>query len=182
MAIPTGQLGANPYHLLPTYSPAHGERLPDELKSLISEYQDANFFILSKLIDKGGFKKILGDKGELQSLSFKRGRNDYSMTVRRERFFDYNGMDLDIPYVTSSQYMDLYFSMLCSDYLTSASIDATLHQIYDMLLVAINSRAAVHDWRLLLPSSDSRVANNPKHAAFLERLRSLRDAIARRLF
>lgn len=182
MALPAGQLPSTPYKLLPLYNPTHGERLPDELKDLISEYQDATFFVLDVLLLHGGFDKTFNDRGKLESLSFKRGRNVYSMPVRRERFRDYNGMKLDIPYITSSQYMDLYFSMLRSGYLISASIDATLHQIYDMLLVAINSRAAVHDWHLLLPSSDSRVANNPKHAAFLERLRSLRDAIARRLF
>lgn len=182
MAVPAGQLPSTPYKLLPTYTPARGERLPDELKDLISEYQNANYSILNMLINHGGFDEIFNDNGKLKSLSFQKGRNVYPMTIHRERFVDYSGMKLDIPYITSSQYMDLYFSMLRPGHAASASINAALHRIYDLLLVAINSRAAVHDWHLLLPSSDSRAANNPKHAAFLERLRRLRDAIARRLF
>ena len=175
---------ANPYVLLPTYTPVHGERLPDELKSLISEYQDASLFVLTKLIDHGGFEKsyIDKDKKQVKSLSFQNGCNTYAMTIRRERFVDYNGMKVDIPYITSHQYICLYRSMLRPGYATTADINATLHGIFEKLLLAIEHRATLHDWHLQLPATDPRVVNNPRHAAFLQCLRNLRDAIARRLF
>lgn len=61
-----------PYSLRPTYSPALGEKLPDELKDLVGEYQEAGYDFLKHLFKEcekaSQYKTSKDDLGQISEL------------------------------------------------------------------------------------------------------------------
>jgi hypothetical protein len=97
------------------------------------------------------------------------------MVVQRRDFEDHNRYVGIIPYIFSSQYRELYNSMV---HRPPDNWRAVLDDILADLDVAIVDRAAVHDWHLKLPANDPRFAVNRNHEAFLKTFEELRNAIS----
>lgn len=162
---------SNPYSLAPTYAPILNEHLPLELQNLVYKYQVACFFLLQLLLKYGiagtvaGVQQILGLGGVPRPLEVQfRTVND-------------NGMSAKIPYVLGGQYMDLYDSIRRRYRGNPSALRSIRRELRTWADIAVEGRAAVHDWHQLLPANDARVADNPRHAAFLQTLITLRDRL-----
>lgn len=173
-------LPSTPYSLAPTYTPALDEHLPLELRNLVSEYQDANFFFLKGLEEYSTFMPGQRDNPDRNAVYYWDDQEEKaSMTIKYEDARDSNGLSLRIPHVTAGQYRALMGSMCFR--LRRGMVNAcdthnrNLRAIFDNLETAIAGRSVVHDWYRSLPAKDVRVADNVKHAAFLETLLTLRN-------
>ena len=164
------RLPSNPYSLSPTYTPVLDEPLPFELVNIVVEYGVAGFFLLELLLEHGtevvdGVRYILGP-----------GNVQVPFHVQRRETHD-NGMPTTIPYILGGQYMDLYNSIHRRYRMRRTELPGIRRQLRDRVEVAIAGRSIVHDWHLCLPANDARVAENPKHAAFLATLIRLRNVV-----
>jgi hypothetical protein len=158
-------LPSTAYILSPTYNPVLGERLPLELQNLVNEYQIANFNLLRLLLKYGLIRgEILGPDG-LETFEF------------QYRDVDDNGMSAEIPYILGGQYMELYDSIHRQYPSNPAGPMEIRRELRHWVEIDIAGRATVNDWHLRLPANDPRVANNPRHAAFLDMLIRLRNRL-----
>lgn len=156
----------------------------------MGEYRAANAFVLEKLIEHGGFDRAYEEvecgQGKTQlvirSLIYKDRENvDQAMSVSRKQVERYGGMSTNTPYIFGSQYMDLFQSMIKRGRMSCKELDDVLRQMARHLDTAIAARQTVHDWHKLLPAADVRVKDNNGHEHFLNKLKSLRQAISRKL-
>jgi hypothetical protein len=150
---------------LPTYNPPLGAHLPLELRELVNECQIANFNLLRLLLEHGLIdSEILRPQG-LDGFDIE------SRTVND------NGMTASIPYVRGGEYMELYDSIRRRYRSDLVELRRIRSELLHWVEIAIAGRATVHDWHMRLPANDPRVANNPRHAAFLAMLIRLRNRL-----
>ncbi|GAB7333140.1 hypothetical protein MBLNU13_g04805t1 [Cladosporium sp. NU13] len=161
----TQQIPSDAYGLLPTYNPVLGEHLPLELRELVNEYRIANFNLLRLLLEHG-----LVDS----EIATPYGLDEFDVEYR---IVNDNGMPATIPYILGGQHMRLYNSIRGQYSANSGELARIRRELLHWVEIAIAGRATVHDWHLRLPANDPRVANNPRHAAFLDMLIRLRDRL-----
>lgn len=171
-------------------APALDEPLPPELRALVDKYHAANEFVLEKLIEHGGFDLAYDEvntgrnetKWRVRSLVYKdRDNVDQAMTVQYKQVRTCDGKGGNVPYIFGSQYLDLFYSMICRQHLSRGALDVILGQIASQLEVAIAARQTLYDWHMLLPAADARFRNNHSHGVFLGKLKSLKEAISRQV-
>jgi hypothetical protein len=132
---------------------------------LVYEYQIANFNLLRLLLEYGLVESdILGARG-------------WDIFDVEYREVDDNGMPATIPYIFSDEYMQLYISIRHQYTSNSGTLMRLRRELLHWVEIAIAGRSTVHDWHLRLPANDPRVADNPRHAAFLEMLIRLRNRL-----
>lgn len=174
----------------PSCAPALDEPLPPHLKALVGEYQAATESVLDKLIEHDGYDIAYEEVGcgqgktewMIRSLIYKDRENvDQAMSVSRKQVERCDGMGTKTLYIFGSQYMDLFLSMIKRRHIPRKELDDVLRQMVRQLDTAIAARQTVHDWHKLLPAADVRVKDNNGHEHFLNKLKSLRQAISRRL-
>jgi hypothetical protein len=114
------QLNSSPYSLISPYAPVLDEHIPHEFTPLVGKYQIASDSALKAFIKCGGIDHhshgVVYGSSKVQTLRYLcyHGKPQ-SMEVLPKRVKDHNRLGSYVPYILSSQYRELYNSMVHKD-------------------------------------------------------------------